>query len=80
MADILFARVAEKIQFGLVGPKDSAVPRHPVHPDCRVVHKVTEVRFAPPEGFFDLLAFRNFEVQGIKRLESSVSRRRELPK
>ena len=55
MADILFARIAEKIQFGLVGPKDSAVLPHPVHPNGRIVHKVTEVRFAPPEGLFDFL-------------------------
>ena len=80
MADILFRLVAEKIQFGLVRPKNSAITPHPVHADGRIIDKVTEFRFAPPKRYLGVLALRNFCFQAVDPFQSLIGSGGEFAK
>ena len=49
-ADILFARISEKIELRLVRPKDGAVRAHPVKTDRRGFHEIAQHGLAAAQG------------------------------
>ena len=56
--DILFPRVAEKIELGLVRPKNGAVGAHPMKADRRGFYEIAQNRLAAPQGL-------EFAQQGV---------------
>src|ERR1700730_11433866 len=74
MADVLLGRVAEKIPFSLVGPKDSAIVPHPVHANGCILKKIAKVRLALSGGLFRFLALCNFYLQGLNPLQRLICR------
>ena len=80
MADVLLGRVAEKIQFSLVGPKDSAIVPHPVHANGCILKKIAKVRLALSEGLFRFLALCSFYLQGLDPLQSLICRGSKSPR
>src|ERR1051326_2465578 len=59
MTDVLIARVAEQIEFRLVGAQNRAVSAHPVQTYRRVLEEVSQLCLASFQREFVLFAFRD---------------------
>jgi hypothetical protein len=62
MADVILARIAKQVEFGLVGTENGPVRRYPLQRDDAILKKVLEILRVLAELSFDPLALGRASV------------------